>query len=206
MSWLAKHRSQIFVAVAAGIVLEFILEILGVVKKFTIISTFLSFIIGLLQVTIKFPVWGLIIIILISLSAIPFLYLIRTKVFHNYNRDEIFGIIWKWENFQTHTGEEPRKLTPLCPKCSFELEGAFVKGLLGFVCPSCSFSKDIIIIDVDGEIIHEMGKVYKYVDKEIERRIDTDDFRYAKKRIKILTKKSQKNTAEAKSPPTASGQ
>ena len=122
-----------------------------------------------------------------------FLALIICSLFRNrlknYRRDEIYGVIWKWNDYPESTSDDYYGLTPLCPKCFHDLEYAVPEALPEFRCPNCSFSEEMFIEDFHGNPIYGYDKTIKRAYKETERRIESGDYKKAKQRIKMLRNK-----------------
>ena len=102
----------------------------------------------------------------------------------NYRRDEIFGLIWKWNDSQESTSDEYLGLTALCPRCFHELGCDVVRDLPEFRCPNCSFSAEMFIEDFHGNPIYGYNRIVKRAHEEKERRIESGEYKKAKQRIK----------------------
>ena len=119
-----------------------------------------------------------------------FLALIICSLFRNrlknYRRDEIYGVIWKWNDYPESTSDDYYGLGPFCPKCFHGLKYGVVRQLPEFRCPQCSFSTDMLIEDFHGMAIWGYDGIVKRAHEEKERRIETGEYKKAKQRIKIL--------------------
>ena len=109
----------------------------------------------------------------------------------NYRSDEIFGMIWKWNDVPESTSDEYLGITPLCPKCFHGLEYGFGQHLPEFRCPHCSFSEEMFIEDFHGNPTFGYDSIIKRAYNETKRRIESGDYKKAKQRIKSLRNKSE---------------
>ena len=161
---------------------------------YTVITIFLVLILSLRnwsvsKHTVELYGWVWLSIPLFVVFVALIIYSLSQNKLNNYRRDEIYEMIWKWNDYPESTSDEYLGLTPLCPKCFHELRYTIVQSAPTFICANCSFSTETIIDDVNGRIVYNYDQIIKRVYKETERRIESGDYRKAKKRIKMLRDK-----------------
>ena len=127
-----------------------------------------------IQVEVTLPFYWLPIIFALGALVIRLLIWRANKKSESYLMDEIQGLVWEWDYFQTSTSDSPPyNLTALCPQCLAKLP--ITDTTCHYQCPSCSFEKDC-------SLTHE--NLMAFVKTEIEKREKTGDWKLAKNRIK----------------------
>jgi hypothetical protein len=101
----------------------------------------------------------------------------KTKTLSDYDRDEVSGFVWEWDDYKFDS-----KFKPLCPKCLAELLfAADGSDRTHYRCISCGFKKNC---NMDHHIL------LKFVEIEIDKRIRTGDWKQAEKRITEIKNKT----------------
>lgn len=96
-----------------------------------------------------------------------------------YTQDEIEGVIWEWKWYSEHGEYRKYALTPLCPRCMNELviypKNPYRNTIRQMYCDrkECSFK-------------YEGWMNYDRIEREIERRVRTGEWKNAKKRLDAI--------------------
>ena len=169
-----KHKSEIIVglvvAVGGGLILTAILS-----QQFREIAFKCM---DEIQTEVSMPLYWLLIIFAFGIILTLFsIWRANKKSIEYYSMDEVQGLVWEWDYYNFHS-----TLKPLCPKCYSELIIARENyGQTIYFCISCEIRKQF-------DITFEAH--LKFIQIEIEKRMRTDDWKNAEKRIKEIKNKS----------------
>jgi hypothetical protein len=142
-----KWVPRLVIAIAATVIGGWILDATDIFDLGGALVRFAKAIRGVASTAVSLPLWGLLLVALVSFLIPLTVLAIRRRLaagpwWLTYTRDRILDVDWQWQ-YWGPKAPIPKEPTPLCPVCGFEMtffqaSGYAAVGYVGLACENCN--------------------------------------------------------------------